>query len=308
MTSTTHPLVHPTLAVPPSLRATLPDYARALRGRKLSPSTIAAYVRDVELFAAFLGDDAPIAAVTTAAIEDYQAHIAPRWSAATVGKMLSAIRSHARWCIRAGLRADDPTLDVVWPAVAEPIPRALSRHDLRTLEQALIIPPELDGDARWRRARDVRAICLMLYAGHRLSEAAAQRWCDVDLEQGLLVIRQGKGGKDRAIPLHPRLIAVLEAVPVEERVGRWAVVGNRDGTPMKPKSLAHLFERWLAEHLRISAHQLRHSFATQMLWNGADIRQIQELLGHASLETTRRYLRLEMEQKRAAINAIPSHF
>lgn len=291
-----------------TIHATLPDYARALAGRKRTPSTIAAYTRDIGLFANTLGQDATNHAITTPAIEDFQAEIAERLAPATVGKALTAVRSYCRWSIKRGYRADDPTLDVVWPTLDEPLPRALRRSELRRLEAALVIPAELEGEARWRRERDVRAICLMLYAGHRLSEAAAQRWCDVDLEEGLIIIRQGKGRKDRAIPAHPRLARVLGDVPEDERRDTWAIVGNRDGSPMKSKSLAHLFERWLAAHIRTSGHVLRHTFATQMLWNGADIRQIQQLLGHASLDTTRRYLRLDMEHLRKAVNVIPNSF
>lgn len=291
-----------------SIRATLPDYARALAGRKRTPSTIHAYTRDIGLLATALGTDATHDQITTPAIEDFQATIAERLAPATVGKALTAIRSYCRWSVKRGYRADDPTLDVVWPVLDEPLPRALRRSELRRLEAALVMPEGLAAEASWRRARDVRAICLMLYAGLRLSETAALCWRTVDLEEGLVIVRQGKGRKDRAIPAHPRLARVLGDVDEAERRDDWAVIANRDGSPMKPKSLAHLFERWLAEHIRISAHVLRHTFATQMLWNGADIRQIQELLGHASLDTTRRYLRLDMEHLRTAVNVIPERF
>lgn len=167
----------------------------------------------------------------------------------------------------------------------------------------------LEGLARWRRERDVRTILLMLYAGLRLSEAANLRWRNVDLGRGMIRVVDGaKGGRSRAVAAHERLMAAFQRVPGEERRADYAVVGRPDGAPMKPKALAHLFERWLADTIRISAHQLRHSFATQMLWHGADIRHIQELLGHASLDTTRRYLRLDTDRLRESVDRIPSSF
>jgi integrase/recombinase XerD len=145
---------------------------------------------------------------------------------------------------------------------------------------------------------------LMLFAGLRISEAAALRWRDVDLEAGVLMVIEGKGGKDRAVPIHPILRA--ELLRVESPRPSWAVVGRRDNQPMNQKSLAHLFERWLPDcDLHISAHRLRHSFASELLRHGADLRSIQELLGHTSLEMTQRYLMLGSQQLRAAIDRLP---
>jgi site-specific recombinase XerD len=144
----------------------------------------------------------------------------------------------------------------------------------------------------------------MLFSGLRLSEAAALRWCDVDLEVRELMVVDGKGGKDRVVPLHPALVE--ELCQVRSPKPSWAVLGQRDGKPLTHKSLAHIFERWLADlGIRITAHRLRHSFATEMLRHGADIRAIQDLMGHTSLETTQRYLALHNEQLRGAIEKLP---
>jgi len=147
----------------------------------------------------------------------------------------------------------------------------------------------------------------MLFGGLRISEAAALRWRDVDLEGRYLVVRDGKGGKDRSVPLHPILLAELAAEPPHRP--NWAVAGKVDGSGMAVKSMAHIFERWLpALGLAISAHQLRHSFATELLRKRADIREIQELLGHESLETTQRYLALDPERLRAAVELLPDEW
>jgi site-specific recombinase XerD len=121
------------------------------------------------------------------------------------------------------------------------------------------------------------------------------------------VVRDGKGGKDRSVPLHAILLAELAAAPPHRP--NWAVAGKADGSGMTVKSMAHIFERWLPERgLAISAHQLRHSFATELLRKRADIREIQELLGHESLETTQRYLALDPERLRAAVELLPDEW
>jgi integrase/recombinase XerD len=148
----------------------------------------------------------------------------------------------------------------------------------------------------------------MLYAGLRLSEAANVMWADIDLGTGVLMVQNGKGGKWRMIPIHERLRTILELVPPDERHG--AVAGKKDGTALHYTSLPHIFDRTIpdAVGLDITAHQLRHTFATRLLWAGANIREIQYLLGHKSLATTERYLALEIDQKRAAIDRLPLSF
>jgi integrase len=154
----------------------------------------------------------------------------------------------------------------------------------------------------WQRNR--RAIYLMLYGGLRIAEASALLWRDVDLDTRVLWVRDGKGGKDRSIPIHPVLLKELLAAPDRDQVP--AVLANLQGLPINPKSLAHLFERQLRKlGVHITAHQLRHSFATEMLRAGADLRSIQELMGHEKLETTQRYLMVDAERMRAAVNLLP---
>lgn len=292
------------LRTAPRIMDTLDSYTAYLAGqRKLRPRAIETYRRAVVRVATWLGDEATVAALTADAIGRYQvakAHLL----AASVAKELSAIRSYSRWCMRAQLRADDPTMELEWPKRTEPIPRALTARELRQLDAILAAAvPVLDRKGRRRVRRDTRIVLLMLYAGLRLSEVAALAWRDVDMDAATLIAR-GKGGRDRVLPLHERLLANLRETPEAEQRG--AVCGRADGKPLSYKSIPHVFDRWLKDAgLEISAHQLRHTFATRLLWAGQDIRVIQRLLGHASLATTERYLAVEMEQKRSAVAALP---
>ena len=144
----------------------------------------------------------------------------------------------------------------------------------------------------------------MLYGGLRRMEAAGLVWADVRLAAGVLIVRGGKGGKDRAVPLHPVLAAELRAAPP----GRpsHAVAGRIDGGRLALKSFAHIVERWLqGRGVQCSCHQLRHTFATELLDHGADIRAIQELLGHSDLKTTARYLKLSAKRLQGTIDLLP---
>lgn len=307
-----HPLVRRTvlddrLQPAPMLLPLVPLYVAALRARGQRPRGIDKYRRTILTFIEWLGPHATMKDLDATIVRRYQELRSETCSGATIGNLLTVIRSFCKWSIREGLRDDDPTLQAEWPRRERTLPRALPRTQLRALEKALEVPERIGPVRRWFWLRNRRAVFLMLFAGLRISEVAALRWADVDLEDGALMVRNGKGGKDRIVPLHGRLAAELECVPEEERDPDHAVAGHESGECLTHKSMGHVFERWLpARGIDISSHQLRHSFATQLLRNGADIRVIQDLLGHESLETTQRYLRVEDDQKQAAVRLLPS--
>lgn len=296
------------LASAPTIGRTLDGFAADLAGKKkLRPRAIETYLRAVRRFAAWLGEESTHAEITEASIGRYQiakGHLAP----ATIGKELSAIRAYCRWCIRAGLRHDDPTLNLERPKRPDPLPRALSSRDLRLLERILAAPlPALARKARQRIRRDRRIVLLGLFAGLRLSEIATLDWKCVDLDAETITVRDGKGGRDRVVPIAARLLDDLKETPEERQRG--AVAGHADGRALSYKSIPHVFNRWLSDAgLDISAHQLRHTYAVTLLRAGADIRAIQTLLGHSSLAVTERYLALDLEDKRAATAKLPYRF
>jgi site-specific recombinase XerD len=291
----------------PILKSYVAAYRTHLVARGHRPRGVDRYIDQIRAFIRYLGPDATMADVHTESITNYQEHLARRCMSGTVGNALTSIRSFCRWAIQAGLRSDDPTLSIQWPKLSKPAPRALSQRELHQLFKALKMPDDIDAGKQFTWGRNRRAIMLMLFAGLRISEAAALRWRDVDIEGRYLVVRDGKGGKDRSVPLHPILLAELSNAPSHRP--HWAVAGKTDGSGMAVKSMAHIFERWLPGlGLAISAHQLRHSFATELLRTRADIREIQELLGHESLETTQRYLALDPERLRAAVELLPDEW
>jgi integrase/recombinase XerD len=275
------------------------------RGR--SANTLAAYRRDLAAYEAFLaGRKVLLGEVTEPVVEDYVAFLrAAGRKPATVARALVAVRSLHRFRLDEGRAAADPSGDVGRPKVPMGLPKALSEDEVATL---LAAPAGNDPAA----LRD-RAVLEVLYgAGLRISELVGLSLGDVALEEGILRAF-GKGAKERVVPVgrwaREALAAWLgpggrpamaparwarrgdaEAVLLNARGGRlsrqgaWGIVrkhGDRVG---------------LGD--RLTPHVLRHSCATHMLDHGADIRVVQELLGHASIATTQVYTRVSAERLR----------
>jgi integrase/recombinase XerD len=286
----------------------LPEYEVYLRGKGHRPRGREKYIWDLKAVFRWLGDEATIADLTEDRIMAYRDARAAQVKAATVFNELTCTRSFCKWCVRKRWLSSDPTQHVDYPKVPRPSPRALTVPQIRLLFQIIDTEPATY-KASWRRNRIV--ILLLFYTGLRISEASGLLWRDVDLEAGSLVVRTetGKNGRTRAIPLHPRLKLELEKLPNQQPdapvIPRQS--GKDDTGPMGPKSVAHIFERWLSKRgLNISPHQLRHTMATQMLRAGAELPDIQAVLGHESLETTAVYLTVEAEHLRGAVNMLPA--
>ena len=193
------------------------------------------------------------------------------------------------------------------PETPQAQPRALKRTQLKLLFQIIDTEPDTFKSS-WQRNRI--ALLLFFYTGLRLSEGAGLLWGMVDLDAGNITVppELAKNGRTRAIPLHPRLKDELRQLPNQE--AHQAViprVRGRATTPMTSHSVAHIFERWLPKQgLQITAHQLRHTLATEMLRAGAPLPDIQAILGHESLETTAIYLTTDAEHLRGAIGLLPA--
>lgn len=301
---------HRNLVVSPPISDTIEPWLITLRARKHSHRTTATYRRNMGRLLRWLGAESTVADATITGIEAYNdsmGHLA----ASTIRQQLSAIRSWARWCIKRGLLEIDPTSEIDWPEKKKGLPRALKEEELTALEAILDrAAPFLDVKARRIFYRNCRVILIMLYAGLRRFEVANLIWNDIDFAVGdeTLTVRNGKGGIDRTIPLHPRLVKELKRTPLKERKG--AVAGQRNGRRISHKTVGHIFEQWLPEMglSSVSAHRLRHTCATQMLKSGAGIRDIQLVLGHTDIRTTERYLDLLVEHQRSAVNRLPERF
>lgn len=276
----------------------------AVRGMR--PSGANAYYRSLRTFMRHCSGEISVETIAAWLADN------PHWKDQTKSKHLSAIRCYVREQIARGKRSDDPTLHIPWPKFDDGDPNPLSKRELRKL-QAVLRFPEPGEDAGIFH-RNKRAILTMLYAGLRISECAATLWSDVDLDDDFLHVRRsvGKGGKARRLPLHRVLVNCYEQVAERDQVGALCPVvrGAKPGEAgrcMRPKSMAHIFEIWLPARgvEDIHAHRLRHTFATEMLLRGADLLHIKDLMGHTSLETTQRYLKVCPNRLGGAVRLLP---
>ncbi|MFD6756552.1 site-specific tyrosine recombinase XerD [Micromonospora gifhornensis] len=303
-----------------------PALLRALRGyldhltveRGLAANTLVAYRRDLDrylnsLAAAGVSD---LAAVPAGEIERHLARLRagddghPPLAASSAARAASAVRGLHRFALREGLAAADPSRDVRPPTPPRRLPRALSLDDVVRLLDAAG-PAQAAGDTAPLALRD-RALLEFLYGtGARISETVGLAVDDVDLTDAVVQLR-GKGGRDRLVPIGGYAMQALGAYLVRARPGLVAagrgtprVFLNSRGGPLTRQG-AWMILRRAAERAglpvdgpqAVSPHTLRHSYATHLLDGGADVRVVQELLGHASVTTTQVYTLVTVDRLR----------
>jgi len=281
--------------------------------RGLAANSLAAYKRDLQRYREFLHERkiADARAVGEETVADYveylgrltvadDAHLAP----ASIARGLVAVRSFHRFCASEGLLDRDPSEQVGAPRVPQGIPKALDEPEVAAILRTVV------GDDP--RAQRDRAILEVLYAtGVRISELVGLDLSDIDFEDGLARVL-GKGDKERVVPMGRAARAELRRYCGDGRLAlRSARVARRDadavflnarGGRLTRQGCWQLVRRageraGLGE--RLSPHVFRHSCATHMLDHGADIRVVQELLGHASVSTTQVYTKVSPERLRA---------
>jgi integrase/recombinase XerD len=282
-------------------------WLRVERGR--TAHTVAAYRRDVRAYLHTLRARGRRATDATPA--DVEAHLERLEQAgmapASIARALAAIRCFARFLLDEGLASHDPTARVVGVRQVVRLPKALTEHEAARLVEA----PIGDGPL----ARRDRAMLEVLYAtGMRVSELVGLEVGDLDFERGLVRVL-GKGGRERMVPLGRAATAALvrwlepggRPEVLRARSARLhpsaALFVNARGSPLTRQGVFGIVKRHAAAvglARKVYPHVLRHSCATHMLEHGADVRVVQELLGHASVATTQVYTRVSPEHLRRA--------
>jgi len=290
------------------MRRHLGQFLRRLqRERNASEHTVKAYREDLSALADYLADEdgstPEPAAITVADLRGYQAALGEAgYAKSSISRRMSAVRSFFRFARGEGWVSSNPAEALSNPRKGRKLPHFLSAADI----ERLLATPPADTPAGLRD----RAILETLYsAGLRVSELVGANDGDLDLEQGLLHVR-GKGRKERLTPIGSHAAAALAAwlerrnLAPEARLGEETpVFTNRFGRRLTTRSVARMLEKHLAAaglDPKTSPHTLRHSFATHLLDRGADIRSVQELLGHSSLVTTQVYTHVSSRKLRDA--------
>lgn len=284
----------------------LDSFARSIAGD--SPETRRAYLGDVTALVEWLeraGIDEP-SAVDRLVLRRYLAYLATRrFARRTISRKASSIRRYFAWLARTGRIASDPARRLSAPAGEARLPRILSPAELGQLLE----PPARaadDEDRRWR-LRDDAVLELLYGSGLRVSECCSLDLGDVDLKERT-VTAWGKGSKQRRVPL---------SEPAADALGEWVARGraalelpaetgaalfvNRRLRRLGPRDVRRILDA--RSPVPTHPHALRHTFATHLLDGGADLRVVQELLGHASLRTTEVYTHVSTERLQASYEA-----
>lgn len=265
------------------------DHLAYARGR--SPETLRAYRADVEDFFSFIEENWPDLGpsdLNHLHLRIYLGELAKRGlKKSSIARRLSALRTFFRWLKREGLIGSNPARAVATPKYSKALPRFLTEEEAVRLVEG---PKEED-----LLGLRNRALFELLYStGIRVGELVRLKIRDVDFAQGLLKV-MGKGGKERLVPLGDTAKRALEAyLRQREKAGQRAeaLFLNRWGRPLSARWVEMLLKTYaLKEGIRrpVTPHVLRHTFATHLLERGADLRAIQEMLGHVRLSTTQRY-------------------
>lgn len=290
------------------MEALIRQYANHLRDeRNLSPHTLRNYLSDLLQFQQFLvesefcrgeGNVADVRRVDIHLVRAYLASLTKSRKKSSIGRKLAALKGFFRYLVATRHIEKDPLLLIHSPKQEKPLPTFLSVDAVFLLLGGIKMKGSLD-------IRD-RAILEVFYStGVRVSELVGLNWSDIDFRLGIIRV-VGKGSKERIVPIGNVALETLRDYSLEARKkwnlsckGEQAVFLNNRGDRITTRSVARVVEKHLREAgipVKMGPHGLRHSFATHLLNGGADLRVIQELLGHASLSTTQRYTHLNLDQ------------
>ncbi|HTJ08078.1 MAG TPA: tyrosine recombinase XerC [Candidatus Binataceae bacterium] len=296
------------------MQAEIESFAAALgKASRAADNTVSSYRRDLCDFRRFLlergaaldsgGEEADAGAITTDHVRGYLSEAMKTLSRATVQRRLFAIKAFFRWRETMANPANpsslaNPARPLRSPRTQRHLPAILPEDDVRRLLEAE------SEDTSPAALRD-RAILETLYSsGLRVSELVGLDWRDVDDEVGMVLVRSGKGNKDRMVPIGEPAIDALKAwrraMPKAWELDG-PVITNLRGGRLTTRAVENVLARRIVAAglgASITPHGLRHCFATHMLNSGADLRSIQEMLGHASLATTQRYTHVSVNRLR----------
>jgi integrase/recombinase XerC len=270
--------------------------------RGLADLTCEAYARDLRQFLAFLTRQlgrtpalADMAALDARTVRGFMASRRQLGAAArSLSRTMSALRTFFRWLEAEEIVRNRAIMAVAMPKVGHGVPKPLTVEKARA-----VVDGGMAAELDWVEARDVAVLLLLYGSGLRISEALSLRTRDGPTPERDVLRIEGKGGKERAVPVLPVTIAAIARyralVPYTLEPDGPLFLGAKGG-PLSPRLIQLAMER-LREELALpdtaTPHALRHSFATHLLAAGADLRQIQELLGHATLSTTQVYTEVD---------------
>jgi integrase/recombinase XerC len=267
----------------------------------LSERTLAAYGSDLRLFAEWVARSSVESpgGVTRTLVRRYVASLSTRqYARRSIARKAAALRRYFAWAIEEGLAEADPTIGVQVSAGQGRLPRVLDRRELTQLLDG----PTGDDEPAWRRRRDDAVLEVLYGSGVRVSELCQLVVDQVRLDEHVLIV-WGKGSKERRVPLGDPAVDALRAwfavrAEVVPTAAGPIVFANERGNQLTPRDVRRILDR--RSPTPTHPHALRHTFATHLLDGGADLRSVQELLGHSDVATTQRYTHVSRDRLRSA--------
>jgi len=273
--------------------------------RNLSSHTLRNYLSDLTAFHSFLasrGEDQSVDQVDLSTLRFYLAELKKkRLKKATVARKLATLRSFFNYLTREGLIAQNRARLIATPRKEKQLPKFLTVDEAQRLmgspkDRSRQIGQDKTPEEAKRMIRDQAILETFYSTGIRISELVLLKKEAIDFESGLVRVF-GKGKKERVVPIGEKALTVLkeymQLLPMNEAV----IFSNLKGAPLTTRTVHRIVKRYMGEIDRasFSPHTLRHTFATHLLEGGANLRSVQEMLGHASLSTTQRYTHLQVD-------------
>lgn len=275
-----------------------------LAERGAAKNTIEAYRRDLVAVAEYLRPQA-LDTITSVGLTDYLSSIAEEgMSPRTSSRRLSALRQYFGFLVQEGIRTDNPTIKIDRPKLGRPLPKYLTEFEV----EALLTAARLQ---RGRHGRRLTLIVELLYAtGLRISELVTLPASAAKAQDALIIY--GKGGKERLVPLGRQAISAMQSYEKDRNSfymsqgdSPWLFPSRGKGGHISRRRVGQMLDELAVEAgievQKVSPHVLRHAFATHLLHNGADLRTVQELLGHEDLSTTEIYTHILDERMKSLV-------
>jgi len=275
-----------------------------------SPATIYDYSKEVKKFIDYIYSIgiSYINLISTRIIRQYFYHAKENRGLcqSSISKIISIAKSFFNYLEEDDIITKNPTRKIRVPKKVCRIPSVMSKYEVDLIIRSVDFAPLR---CRKNNIRDKLVISLLYYTGIRKSELLNLNWTDINLSKSTLIIRRGKGGKDRLIPLHREVARLLDKY-LDERLPlkTEALIIGEQGKRMCKGSFRGLLKMYLTlsglKRKGYSAHTFRHSFATHLVEAGVDLFKVQKLLGHASLDTTKIYINFNSSQMARAIDRL----
>jgi len=282
------------------------DYSRYMRG--LMPDTITKYRTVIRLFCRATTLQ-KIEQCTEAVLREffYRGRSERYWSSNTFVTYQRALSVFFAWCVTERHLEANPVAHLERPRIQRALPQRLSADQAQAVLERIANYPYR---SRFEQQRDLALIAIGLYAGLRRRELLKLKVADIDVEHRSIFVREGKGGKDRIVPLNPALAGILERYLVERRRVRRTCPSFLTSAQSDRGLSVNALRKILAKLQRITktafrAHTLRHSFATLMLEGGCDLFSLSRMMGHNEIRTTTLYLAASPEHLRAQMAKHP---